>query len=268
VSAADRTLRGLVFAERPGFRPLELDLHRPEADGAPVVLFLHGGGWRLGSRRVMVPHALPDGFARLTAAGLAVVSADYRLSGEARFPAQLDDVRDALAWVAASGAEHGVDPSRIVLWGESAGATLALLVGLGAPEGVRGIVDWYGPTDLLAMAGHTGVDGIADVRETGWLGVPAPQDPERARAASPLSRVQEGAPPVLVAHGEDDDAVPIAQSLALVDALASLGADVELRRVPGAGHLWRAAADPGAELDAAIAFARRVTAGGGDDRHR
>ena len=93
--AGGRVLRDVVFAERTGFRPLSLDLHLPAGTGeaVPVVLFLHGGGWRLGSRRTFVPRlAEAESFGRITAAGFAVASADYRLSGEARFPAQVEDV--------------------------------------------------------------------------------------------------------------------------------------------------------------------------------
>ena len=77
--------RDLVYAEHPGYRPLSLDLHLPDAPHPPVVLFLHGGGWRSGSRRTFVPGlAEPDGFERITAEGWAVAAVDYRLSGEAR----------------------------------------------------------------------------------------------------------------------------------------------------------------------------------------
>ena len=104
MSAARPILRDVVFAERQGFRPLSLDLHRPAASPAPVVLFLQGGGWRLGSRRTFVPHrSEAETFGRITGAGFAVASADYRLSGEARFPAQVDDVLAAIAWLR----EHG-----------------------------------------------------------------------------------------------------------------------------------------------------------------
>ena len=140
------------FAQPTGFRPLSLDLRTPEAAGAPLVLFLHGGGFLRGSRKVFTP-GISDArsFDRIVGAGFAVASCEYRLSSEAHFPAQLDDVDAALAWLQTHGAEHGVDPSRIVLWGVSAGATLAALTGLRRGD-VRGVVDWFGPSDLFAMA--------------------------------------------------------------------------------------------------------------------
>ncbi|QAY59346.1 alpha/beta hydrolase [Microbacterium protaetiae] len=254
-----RVLRDLVFAENVGFRPLSLDLHLPAVPGAALVVFLHGGGWRAGSRRVLCP-AIEAGqaFPRIVAAGLAVASLDYRLSGEARFPAQIDDVAAALAWLRAHADGYGVDASRMVLWGESAGATLAALAGLEDP-GVRGVVDWYGPADLPAMAEALGQADDPTTREAGWLGHPLSADPARARAASPVSHVRAGAPPFLICHGLADEAVPPAQSQALAAALRAVGAPVELTLVPGAGHMWHGAdVDRLSLVDAAAAFCTRV----------
>ncbi|WP_228374209.1 alpha/beta hydrolase [Demequina phytophila] len=262
--ARPAVLRDLVFAEPVGFRPLSLDLHLPAATGAPVVVFLHGGGWRVGSRRTMAPTMPGDApFARITDAGLAVASIDYRLSGEACFPAQVDDAAIALDWLRAHGAGLGVDASRVVLWGESAGATLAALVALGPDEaraGVRGVVDWYGPADLVALAEEQ--HGLDDpgLREAGWLGHAVGADVDRAHLASPVWQVRPCAPPFHIAHGTSDTAVPPSQSVALAQALLAAGADAELTLVPGAGHLWQGDVDRDAILDAAIAFARRVTA--------
>ncbi|WP_228373785.1 alpha/beta hydrolase [Demequina maris] len=261
--AAPAVLRDLVFAEPVGFRPLSLDLHRAPAAGAPVVVFVHGGGWRVGSRRDMTPTMPGDApFARIAAAGLTVASVDYRLSGEACFPAQVDDLAAALAWLREHGEELGIDASRIVLWGESAGATLAALVALGpddARAGVRGVVDWYGPADLVTLA--EGQDALDDpgLREAGWLGHAVGADVDRAHEASPVWRVAPGAPPFHIAHGTSDGAVPPSQSVAMAQALLAAGADAELTLVPGAGHLWQGEVDREAILDAAIAFARRVT---------
>ena len=258
-------LRDLVFAEHGGFRPLTLDLHPAATPASPVVVFVHGGGWRVGSRRTLTPTMTGDApFARIVSAGLAVASVDYRLSGEARFPTQVDDVAAALAWLRAHGEELGIDATRIVLWGESAGATLAALVALhdDAPvhAGVRGVVDWYGPSDLVAMAASQGALDDPANREAGWLGHAVGADLDRARAASPVSHVRAGAPPFHLAHGTADGAVPPEQSVALAEALLAAGVDAELTLVPGAGHLWQGEVDRDALLDAAIGFCRRVTA--------
>ncbi|WP_345435228.1 alpha/beta hydrolase [Microbacterium gilvum] len=257
-SSTERVVRDVVFDTRPGFRPLSLDLHLPAADGAPVIVFVHGGGWRVGSRRMFCPtFAVEDGFPRLTAAGFAVASVDYRLSGEAVFPAPLDDVTAALTWVRARGADHGIDPARIVMWGESAGAHLAALAGLTDGPGVRGVVDWYGPSDLLAFPAPR-ADEERPTREEALIGGIVAERPEAARLASPALRVHAGAPPFHIAHGTADDAVPFAQSEELHAALVAAGVDAELLRVPGAGHMWRGLEDPDAVLSPALAFARRV----------
>lgn len=263
-----RVIRDIPFAADAGFRPLALDLHLPSAasESVPVVVELHGGGWLRGSRREFTPLLSDaDSFERITAAGFAVVAADYRLSGEARFPAQLHDVRRALAWVAGPGREHGLDADRVVLWGGSAGGTLAALVGLEPDAPVRGVIDWYGPSDLQAMERHTralGVDAPGESREDRWLGGWVNDMPDAARAASPVSHVHAGAPPFHLAHGDADDAVPLAQSEALASALRAARVDVELVVEPDAGHFWRGAASErvAALFDHAIAFAERVTA--------
>jgi acetyl esterase/lipase len=256
----DRVLTDLVFSEPVGFRPLSLDLHLPDADGAPLVVFYHGGGWRVGSRHMFVPTMKDvDAFGVLTESGLAVASVDYRLSGEATFPAQRDDATAALAWLRSNAEEFGFDPTRIVLWGESAGATIAALVGL-ADSDICGVVDWYGPSDLTAMATALGQLDDPETREAGWLGGTVGSLSDLARQASPVAQVHTGSPPFLIAHGLADTAVPYAQSEALAEALAAAGADVDLELVPGAGHMWSGDVDRMGLLARAIAFVRTVTA--------
>ena len=257
-------MRDLVYAEHDGYRPLSLDLHLPaastdaaSADAAPVVLFLHGGGWQSGSRREFGPD-IADGFGRIVAAGFAVASVDYRLSAEATFPAQVDDVLAALAWLRANGAGFGLDPARLVLWGESAGATLAALAGLGPDAAVRGVIDWYGPTDFIEHARALGREHDADCSEARWLGATVAADSDRAVVASPARQVRPGAPPFLIVNGTADASVPASQAVLLADALGAAGADVELVLVDGAGHRWEGDVDRDALLAGAIAFARRV----------
>jgi acetyl esterase/lipase len=265
--------RAVPYAVRPGFRPLQLDLYQPAAGGPhPVVLFLHGGGWRLGSRAMFCPtwrHWQPDPFARLVAAGFTVVSAEYRLSGEAVFPAQLDDVTDALRWIGARADELGVDPERAVVWGESAGGHLAALLGLAAtrarPGAVAGVVDWYGPSDLTTMAAQSRLDAVArsdaaDSREALLIGAPIRDEPGLARAASPVSYVHPAAPPFHIAHGTADRFVPAGQSKELAEALHRARVPVELHLVEGADHMWQGAAEPEHIFARALDFARRVAA--------
>ncbi len=258
--------RAAVYAAPPGFRPLELDLYTPAGDPAPVIVFLHGGGWRVGTRAVFCPtwrDWTPDPFHRLVAAGFAVASLDYRLSAEAVFPAQLEDATAALGWLHTRAAELGVDPTRIVAWGESAGAHLAALLGL-TTGAVAGVVDWYGPGDLTTLAAQAPPDAVArsdapDSRESLLLGAPVAQAPDRARRASPVSYVRAGAPPFHIAHGTADRFIPAAQSTQLADALTAAGVAVELTVVPGSDHMWVGAPDPEGIFTAAVDFARRVT---------
>ncbi|MGC9378885.1 alpha/beta hydrolase fold domain-containing protein [Streptomyces sp. MH13] len=255
-----RLLRAVPYAVRDGSRPLELDLWLPEEPAAgppPVILFVHGGAWRTGLRDDLGPRfrdRRPGPFARLVRAGFAVACPDYRLSGEAAFPAPLDDLSAALVWLRTRAAELGVDADRVVAWGESAGGHLAALLALtAAPAAVRGCVVWYGPTDLTAAPPHT--------PEAALLGAPAADAPDRARSASPLARVAPGAPPFLILHGAEDSVVPVAQGEALAAALRAVGTEAGFRAVPGADHLWAGAAEQDVEdcFTASLDFVRDRT---------
>ncbi|MGY1835983.1 alpha/beta hydrolase fold domain-containing protein [Blastococcus sp. SYSU DS0510] len=265
---------GVPYAGWPGTRPLELDLHLPAgADPVPVVVFLHGGGWRLGSRHGAGPmYRERSPFTRLALAGIAVASVDYRLSGEATFPAQLHDAKAAVRWLRARAGELGIDPDRIAAWGESAGGHLAELLGLVSDAGLEGdvgvpgpssrvaaVVAWYAPSDVATVATDTGGDPAdPTTREAQLLGAPAPDVPELAALASPLAHVSPTAPPFLLLHGRDDRFVPCVQSERLRDALATAGTDVELHTYPGADHMWLGAPDAAADaVDRTAAFLRR-----------
>lgn len=275
-----RVHRSLVFSTPEGFRPLELDLYVPDSAEVPppCVVWIHGGGFMLGSR-LHLPSEWPPGivFQCLVDAGLAVASIDYRHADEAPFPAQLHDAKAAIRYLRAYAAELGIDPARVGVWGESAGAQLASLLGLiqndsalegreGVVEGssaVSAVVDFYGVADLHALgslvenmpaeiraaieaAGRT----VRDSREVLLAGSPIA---DARTAASPVCHVHAAAPPFLIIHGEADFLVPIEQSERLEAALRGVGADVELIRVPGAGHVF-GGADPVPPVDAAVRF--------------
>ncbi|MEI4271213.1 alpha/beta hydrolase [Klenkia sp. LSe6-5] len=253
-----RLLLGVPYAAVPGVRPFELDLILPPDRGvtAPSVVFLHGGGWRLGSRRTVGPMyrgASPTPFERVAQAGIAVASVDYRLSGEATFPAQLHDAKAAVRWLRARAGELGLDPLRIAAWGESAGGHLAALLGLtaddpalegdlgftGPSSQVTAVVAWYAPSDIAAVAADTGADlSDATTREALLLGAPAADVPDLAAQASPITHVAPGAPPVLLLHGADDVFIPAVQSARLHAALADAGVDTDLEVLQGANHMW------------------------------
>ena len=245
-------LAGVPYAALPGARPLELDLYLPAERPAPVVVFVHGGGWRLGSRHSAGPaYSGTSPFEAVTRAGVAVASVDHRLSGEARWPAPLHDVKAAVRWLRARAGELGVDPQRVYAWGESAGGHLAALLGLtgdrpelegdvgvtGPSSAVGAVAAWYAPSDLPALAADLGTDPMAaDSREAQLLGAPVPTVPDLAAEASPVTHVSPGAPPFLLLHGTADPVVPYEQSETLAEALRAVGADVQLDPVPGAGH--------------------------------
>lgn len=254
----------VVFAEVQGFRPLAMDLRIPRSDAlVPVLVHIHGGGFRRGSRREFSPvHGNDDTFGRMTRSGLAVASIDYRLSGEAVFPAQLDDVRAAIGWLREHGEGYGIDPDAIVLWGGSAGGTLAALVGLEEGCPVRGVIDWYGVADIAVQAAlDEGREEPGQSRLDQWLGAPVGKLPDVAAAASPVHHVRRGAPPFHLAHGDRDTMIPAAQSTLLADALRAEGVVVESVVVPGAEHFWQGltAEEIAPIFDAAARFAHRVT---------
>jgi len=271
-----RLLAGVPYAALPGARPLELDLYLPPDDirdgaPAPVVVFLHGGGWRLGSRHAAGPAyrgADPTPFERVAQAGIAVASVDHRLSGEAVWPAQLHDAKAAVRWLRSRAGELGVDADRIASWGESAGGHLAELLGLvtdpelegevgvtGPSSAVSAVAAWYAPSDVAVVATDLGADPAdPTTREALLLGAPAIQAPERAAQASPVSYASSAAPPFLLLHGRADRFVPVVQS----ERLAALLPDVELHTYDGADHMWLGAPDAAADaVDRTVAFLRR-----------
>ncbi len=246
---AVEVVRDLSIGAPGGFEQLA-DIYLPQnvAGAPPVVIWIHGGGWRNGDR-----HSGPD-FSRFFARrGFAMVSIEYRTSDEATFPAQIEDVRTAIRWVRSVAAQYGFDAGRIGLWGSSAGGHLAALAAV-TDAGVQAVVDGYGPTDILLMdaqrdperkpSSDTGslsipageCSGDADSRESLLFGAPIYTIPDRVQAANPIPYVKPGAPPFLILHGTADAAVPDAQSVMLYEALAAAGNDVTLGLVEGLGH--------------------------------
>jgi acetyl esterase/lipase len=270
-----RVLRGVPFAERAGSRPLELDLWLPEdteREALPLVLFVHGGAWLRGRRDDMGLRTrdwAPGPFARIAAAGIAVACVDYRLSGEAPFPAPLDDLRAALRWLGLRAAELGLDVGRTVVWGESAGGHLASLLALtqrAGPAPLAAVV-WYGPADLTTARGPYDPQSSTTPEALLLGGAPA-ACPDRAREASPLAHAHPGAPPFLLVHGEEDTMVACSHSRDLAARLDELGASVHLRTVPGADHGWYGLAAAQVEdiFDQSLRFTRRFTQRGAGDR--
>jgi acetyl esterase/lipase len=203
------------------------DLYRPKGDGPwPAVLVIHGGSWQRGSRTEMAKFAR-----RFADAGYAVFNVDYRLAPAHRYPVQLDDVRAAFEWLHARARSQGVDPDRIAVMGYSAGAHLALLLGLrdaaGAPR-PRAVVAGAAPSDLT---GYPDSPAIAAL-----IGGSGGELPDRYAEASPVSHVSPDDPPVLLFHGALDWIVDVEQSHRLLAKLRSAGVPAQLVEEPWSGH--------------------------------
>lgn len=269
-------IREAPYASPPGFRPLLLDLYLPARRPYPAVVWVHGGAFLMGSRSLL-PGILERAelFRRLPAAGIAVASIDYRLSGEAPFPAQLHDVKAAIRWLRARGPEAGIDPDRLAVWGESAGGHLAAMatvtsgveelegdIGIGGvPSSVTAGIDWYGPTDFAAMDEDAPADSAMthdapDSPESLLIGAPVQERPDLVARANPCTYARQGTPPLLIQHGTRDRLVPFGQSVRLVDALCAAGADVTFLPEEGLDHVFDGAIDEARIIGTAIAFLR------------
>lgn len=263
---------------RIGERSLQLDLYLPanRAEPVPLVVCIHGGGWRNGNKAALARQA--RAFAD---AGFAAISVSYRLSGEARWPAQIHDVKAAIRWARAHAAKHGFDPARFATFGTSAGGHLAAFAGTtggvrthtvgnvtydlegdvgehdGESSAVQAVLDFFGPTDFLQMKDHPSrIDHeAAESPESLLVGAAIRTVPERVALADPLTFVDPRDPPCFIAHGRRDQAVPFHQSELLHAALRAAGVDSVLFDIGPAGHgdaaFWRAG-----PLEAAIAFLR------------
>ena len=184
--------------------------------------------------------------------GYAVVAINYRMSGEARFPALVHDAKAAIRWIRANAQIYHFDRNRIAAWGGSAGAYLALMLGTSAgvdkledlnmgnpdqPSTVKAVVDWFGPADFIKMDEQLEENGLrplpgmehngANSPESLLLGHKITEIPEQVRAANPLTYIQPKAPPFLIQHGTKDATVPVQQSVVVAAGLkAVLGDDM------------------------------------------
>jgi acetyl esterase/lipase len=203
------------------------DFYRPDGPGPfPAVLLIHGGSWQRGSRSEMAKFAR-----RFAAAGYAVFNIDYRLAPEHRYPAQLDDVRAAFAWLHEHARPLAVDPQRIAVMGYSAGAHLALLLGLADVDGAprpRAVVAGAAPSDLTAYPNSPVLAAL--------IGGSGAALPDVYADASPISHVSPDDPPVLLYHGALDGIVDVDQSRRLLEKLGSVGVAAQLFEEPWSGH--------------------------------
>jgi acetyl esterase/lipase len=220
------------------------DVYRPDGKGPfPAVVLIHGGSWRTGSRWNMASLAR-----RFVRSGYVVYNVDYRLAPEHRFPAQLDDVRDAFRWLHAHARSFAVDPDRIAVMGYSAGAHLALLLALSDPGG--------GPVPCAVVAGAPPTD-LTEAPDSpvlaNLIGGSGEEFPDAYREASPITHVSSDDPPVMLYHGTLDMRVAVEQSRRLYEQLRAAGVMAELREEPWAGHTTAYFID-GESFRAALSF--------------
>ena len=222
---------------------LKMDIYYPKVANGPVpaVVYVHGGGWTKGDK---ASGAGQRDIAELIARGYLVPAVNYRLAPQYKFPAQIEDVKCAIRFLRASAATYGLDPGRIGAWGGSAGGHLVALLGLtdvsAGFEGsggyanqssrVQAVVDMFGPADLTV-----GFEGNKSPLIEQVFGT-SDHASQIIKQASPVMYVSKDDPPFLILHGEKDNVVPLGQSQALYQRLASAGVPVALIIVKNGGH--------------------------------
>jgi acetyl esterase/lipase len=223
----------------------KLDIYLPdEGEGPfPVIISIHGGAFMGCDKADMQVIPMLEGLKR----GYAVVAINYRLSGEAKFPALLQDAKAAVRWIRGNAQRYQFDSSKICAWGGSAGGYLSTMLGTSAgipeledlslgnpeqPSHVQAVVAWFGPTDFLKMDEQLTESGFApqeDQRHNGenspeslLLGEKITEIPEKVKAANPETYIRPGAPPFFLQHGTRDGVVPVQQSINFATKLSKI----------------------------------------------
>jgi len=242
-------VRDVVY-KRVNGRDLRLDIYSPKSitHPLPVLLWIFGNRWSRGSKN----HPPP---LNLVSQGYIVVSIDYRLSGEAPFPAAIEDCKAAVRWIRANAADYHFDSDHIGAWGHSAGGHLAALLGTSGGvaelEGtgdnssfssrVQAVCDMAGPSDIVQFyetvsSSNDGMAGIAKASIEQFLGGSVERNRAKAIAASATTYVSKDDPPFLIIHGENDMSIPVSQGEVLASKLKAAGVQVTLIVAEGRGH--------------------------------
>jgi acetyl esterase/lipase len=230
-----------------GGESLKLDLHKPaSAAGAPLLVYVHGGGWEAGSKAQMPLSGVVE-------RGYVVASLDFRPASRAPFPGQVHEIKAAIRFLRANATRYGYDASRIGIVGASSGAHLAALVGttnghlelegaLGThtkeSSAVQAIVSYFPATNLTTILAQSTPFGLG-VREPALkrlLGALPKENESGARLASPVFHVDRADPPLFLLHGDQDPQMPINQSHELQGAYEQQGLDASFIVVHGAAH--------------------------------
>lgn len=243
-------LRDVVFGTGGG-RDLKMHivLPKPKAPNpSPVFVWIHGGGWQGGNKEGGIGQVAP-----LVRKGFVGATIEYRLTGEAPFPAQIEDCKCAIRYLRAHAEKYNLDPKRIAVGGSSAGGHLVALLGTSSgvtelegsggwteeSSSVQAVVDLYGPTDFKAFVTTKGFeshnrDGSPESKLLG--GGEVATNVEGIRKVNPITYVDKADPPFLIIHGADDKTVPVNQSTALHEALQTAGVSSDLHVIEEAGH--------------------------------
>ena len=226
-----------------GDRELRGDLFVPsdDSEARPGIIFIHGGGWRGGVRTQFRRHA-----AHMATLGCVGLCIEYRLSGEAPFPAAVEDCKCAVRWMRARADQYGIDPAKLAAVGGSAGGHLASMLGVtDASVGLEGagwhpeqsskvaaVASFNGVGDMKALVSHRGAISAA----AEWLGGMPGDLPDMYTLASPITHVDATSAPFLLLHGDADTTVPIEQSIGMEERLKQAGVRAEVFVVEGAPH--------------------------------
>ena len=222
-----------------GGRDLKCDVYTPPGrpTNAPSVLLVHGGGWANGDHKQLRGYGI-----LLGREGYLCVASEYRLSGEAQWPAQIHDVKAALRWMRANSERLGLDPAKIAMEGNSAGAHLTLIA-----AGTPGVEEFEGDGGNAGVSSHVAAaiaiyapatlvgGGLSDA-VSALMGKDASE--ERLRAASPVTYAKPDYPPTMLIHGTADTTVPHQSSLLMNDALREANVPVELHTFAGQPHAF------------------------------
>ncbi|MEO8205656.1 MAG: alpha/beta hydrolase [Chthoniobacterales bacterium] len=222
----------LIYGNAQG-RLQRLDIYYPRTQappsGYPLIICFHGGAWAIGNKHWDLV------LRNLTKYGYAVASVDYRLSGQAIYPAQFLDARNATRWLLKNASRLRLDSQRIGVSGVSAGGQIALLLAFtqnqnlhGSPPLPKGTIKavcvLYPVTDLISIVPPKKRTNPGNLISR-LLGAPLADRMALAKLASPLTHVRRGIPPVLLIHGDKDSLVPLSQSKTLLHAAQACGAD-------------------------------------------
>ncbi len=224
-----------------------LDIYLPPNTNGklPLVIFIHGGGWLVNDKYADIGY-MKKTVSEIVSSGFALASIDYRFATQAVFPAQIQDCNRAISFLYDNADKYGLDKSRFAVMGFSAGGHLASLVGLSNNNNVesffmtgtnrsfhfKAVVDFYGPAELILFPGAND----AKSPESILIGATPLSRPDLAKAASPVTYVDNNDPPFLIIHGEKDDMVSPRQSQLLSSWLTVAGVQNELVLVKDAPH--------------------------------